>query len=257
MEFDGNTTLEVDNEMNLVVNVPDISISSEMPKDIKDLQVTLFIGPSDTRVVLAEMDIGTVPAGSSMTHKAQTFKIPVVPLFLSIGDFTTADHKLDLTLSAEVGVKYADWMGMTLLDMDIVVNTNTKEITKATISDPVVSGNSVGFSVSCDDGVLANIIQEFYNTTGGGATVTCDDMAVSIDLPVWASHYNMSVMAYGMSAPPYEILENKLATLGEGEKLTFDYVFDNGTAGTFSLTKAQVQKLIDVLEDLFTKGAAE
>ena len=252
MEESG-TSINVDSDMNLVIALPPITITSKMPQDFKDVKIDVFMGEGKKRMEVGTFDFGTIPAEETVVKTFEHQKIPAVTFMSYAAALKSTDGNIELPLGFHLAFKYLDWNGTELLDLGITIGISGMSC-PGTIG-VTVDGNKSTVTVSPEAGsIVSEIVKEINDEFGDNLDIECGtDPKVTMHVEAH-SDGSITVVAEGSDAPAYEVLEQLVKDMPE-EGLTFNYDA-GGSTGTITVTKEQAQSMINAMKSFYeTEGA--
>lgn len=244
---DSGTNLEVDENMNLVLGLPTMYITSHLPQDIKDVTIDVFLGKGDKKMAVGTFDFGVIPANDTATKSFEKEKIPALMFMAYASSLQSDEGKINVPIVMNIQFKYLDWNGTSLLDLGLGISM------EGTVSDGNVtieqSGNTSTVTVDVDDSssLIASIVDTFVDEFGDHVTATCGDVTLSVEVP---SSGTLKVTAAGTTDTAYKMLKDMITDDG----LTFTYTDSEGSHD-IHLTKEQAETLVKSLETFFPEGS--
>ena len=245
------TSLNVDEDMNLVLTLPDLTITSKLPQDLADVKVDVFIGKGDKKMVVGAFDFGTIPGNGTITESFGDKKIPAVMLMTYMASLEQQDGKVMLPIVIHIAFKYVEWQGAQLLDLGISLGVTTE--TPASDMSISVSGNDATVVVHPGSGsLIGNAVEAFHNEFGDNATISTEGGEVTVQVNTDSSG-NVTVTVSGDGAPAYEKLQQLIDSMPP-EGITVNFTSDLGTPGSTTITKEQATAMLNALKAFYAGG---
>lgn len=226
-ELNGGVGIELnESTMILELTMPTAKFGSQLPQDIKDVNVDVFIGTGNEKAKAGSYNFGTIPANGTVTREFVGENVSILYLLGYLPSLKT-DGGIDLPVSVGIKFKYLEWNGSDLLDMGIVVKANGTE-TSGSITGPVVEGNTSTISVTANgSGLVQNVITAIENEFGGEIEVSFG-FGSEASISVIAEDDTVVVTVDGGTTSLYDYLKKMLDERGEivflygGETYTID-----------------------------------
>ncbi len=241
---DSGTSLEVDENMNLVIGLPSMTFTSHLPEDIKNVSVDVYLGSGDKKMYVGTFDFEDIPSEESVKKDFEDWKIPALMFMTYAGSLETDEEGyICLPIVININFEYMDWNGTSLLDLGIGLSMNGT-VSKGTV-DIKTEGNTATVTVSPDESsMVSEIIDSFKDEFGGTATISAGD---SVDISVNIDgDGNLKVTATGQ----YDTAYAELLDLIDDDGVAFTYNA-GGETGTFTLDKEQAEAIANALAAFF------
>ena len=223
----------------------DISITghvqSNLPQDIVDVKIAFYIGKGDTKITLAESNIGTI-ASKTLTDINGSGHIPICSILAySVCALDDAGH-LTIPIRTQMEFKYFEWQGSYLIDLGITVNMNFET---ALPSTPTITKDDADHSVtmSIDIGSGETLVSDIVSSLGDGSySFEFGDAEFSASI----SGSTVELKATGTSTEDaVAILTDYIAT---HDPITFEYNSTN-----YEIDKDTAEAFIEILKVLYGK----
>lgn len=248
--YDDDFTLTVAENMDVTVSIPDVTITSRLPQEIRDTCIDIYLGNSHAKLALGRYSIGTLPPGTSTVIEGEQFRVSMVTICASIPEYSV-DGKIKLDVFADIGLKYAECLGMDLIDINIGIVVDASETAQADVDPPVVDGTNVEFKIiTSQSSALGTIIEKFHRTTGGRAEASCGCVDISVTSSTEGDYEADVSITSDPDKMPYDVFRSMLDRDGE---LRFHYSYGE-KEGTIVIDHDEAVTLIKALEDIYTKG---
>ena len=233
----------VDGNLNVTING---EVKSNLPQDIVGVKIAFFIGKGDTKITLAQSDVGTIKS-KTPTPINEAASIPICTILsYSVCSIDSSGH-MSLPIRTQLEFKYFEWQGSYLIDLGITVNMDYEtDVPAPTYSSG--ENNSVTMAVTLDgdsDDLVATIASHLDD---GTYVFECGDATITIEKSTVGSDPKIEFTASGNATDnASEILKDYLEANGN---ITFtydghDYVIDKDNAESF----------ISILNTLYGKVA--
>ena len=239
------SNLTVDENMDLILTLPEMTFTSHMPQDIKDVKVDVYLGTGNKKVFVGTFDFDDIPSETPTTKEFDKVKIPVI-MFMAYAGSLETNEKGDINLPVMINIafKYLDWRGTSLLDLGMGL-TLSGTTTKGDVSFES-SGYTSTVTVSPkEDSLVTTAIESFKDKFGSTGSITSEDGSITIGIEVDSSG-NLRVSAGGTTDTAYALLKDMITEDG----VSFKYSA-GGHTGTFHLTKEQAEALLHALEAFY------
>ena len=247
LDDSGSTDIKVDDNMNVVLTLPDITFSSKLPEDFKDVSIDVYFGLGDTKAHLGGFTFGVVPANGSVKESFNADNLPVMLFMSYLPKLDTGDNTITLPLILDVKFKYVDWMDTQLLDLGISIQvqgtTGTGSV-KVTVDDTNPNKSTAVLDASGSSGMAGNITALIKSKLGDDVKVTAGD--ASFEIKITDSNI-VTVIAEGKEMTAAETLQKMYEDNG---KLTFNY---NGNE--YDIEGDQAKALIDGMSTFYNTPA--
>lgn len=224
------------------------SLTSHFPQDIDDVYIKVFLGEKDLKILLADVQIGSLQSGiPNVIDKEVIIPLTLVGAYAICG---ASGEGIKLPIVAEVGFKYFKWAGEHLIDLGIGVKY-VKECTFIS-AVPTVYNDGMDASITVnmtngDDNLMKNAIDFMNSITGGGPlSMTCGDA----EFIVTPGTDSVSFEAHGSDGKSAaQIIEEALAASEDGT-ITLDSPY-----GTTTINSENAGIFIDILKILYGGSA--
>ena len=237
--------LTVDEDMNLVLTLPEMTFTSHMPQDIKDVKVDVYLGNGNKKMFVGTFDFETMPSETPTTKAFDKVKIPAIMFMAYAGSLEANEEgNINLPVMINIAFKYLDWQGTSLLDLGIGLSLS------GTMARGGVSVEHSGYTSTVtvspeENSLVTSVIQSFKDEFGSTGTITSADGSVTIGVEVDSSG-NLKVSAGGTTDTAYALLKDMITDDG----VSFNYSA-GGHNGTFNLTKEQAEAVLHALEAFY------
>ena len=144
---DSGTNLEVDEDMNLVLGLPTMYITSHLPQDIKDVTIDVFLGKGDKKMAVGTFDFGVIPANDTATKSFDKEKIPALMFMAYASSLQSDEGKINVPIVMNIQFKYLDWNGTSLLDLGLGISMEPSPTETSPSSSPVTPPRSPSMSM--------------------------------------------------------------------------------------------------------------
>ena len=216
-------------------------VQSNLPQDIVDVKIAFYIGKGDTKITLAESNIGTI-ASKTLTDINGSGHIPICSILAySVCALDDAGH-LTIPIRAQMEFKYFEWQGSYLIDLGITVNMNFET---ALPSTPTITKDDADHSVtmSIDIGSGETLVSDIVSSLGDGSySFEFGDAEFSASI----SGSTVELKATGTSTEDaVAILTDYIAT---HDPITFEYNSTN-----YEIDKDTAEAFIEILKVMYGK----
>ncbi|AGI48366.1 hypothetical protein TALC_01388 [Thermoplasmatales archaeon BRNA1] len=195
IESSGSITTSFDN-MCMYLEAPQITITSHLPQDVKDVTIDFFLGSGDNKYYVGTYNAGTIAANgktvlepSSLTNVLSEdgkVKIPMLVLLSYIPTLDDGHGGMSFPICFKLSFKYMEWGGVNfmgfkgfdflgwgsndLVDMSITLRNETN-VSGVNVSAPVVEGTKASMTSTITDGMIKDavndLIEEYDDIIGG------------------------------------------------------------------------------------------
>jgi len=245
---DTGSDLTVDEQMNLVLTLPDMTFTSHLPQDIKDAKVDVYLGSGDKKMFVGTFDFDTLPSETEVKKSFDDVKIPAL-MFMTYAASLQSDEEgnINLPISINIAFKYLDWQKTSLLDLGIGLSLS------GTVAKGGVSIEKSGYTSTVtvnpeEASLVTEAIKSFKEEFGSTGTITSADGNVTIGIEV-DSDGKLKVSASGTTDTAYAMLKDMITKDG----VSFKYSA-GGHNGTFTLTEEQAKAVLNALEVFYEEG---
>ena len=166
-ELDGGVGIQLnESTMMLELSMPTAKFGSQLPQDIKDVNVDVYVGTGNEKAKAGSYNFGTIPANGTVSREFVGENVSILYLLGYLPSLKT-DGGIDLPVSIGIKFKYLEWNDSELIDMGVIVKAAGTE-TSGSITGPIVDGNSSSISVTANGpGLVQNVIDAIENEFGG------------------------------------------------------------------------------------------
>ncbi len=250
---EGGLQVNVDDNMNISVTMPRLTLGSKLPEDLKDVTVDVYMGSSDKRVNAGTFDFGTVPANGTIQKVFKSNDLNGMFFLSYLPSLMTSDGKLDIPIYLAINFKYMEWQGEELLDLGITVKVKGTE-SNGTVTNPIVIGDDSVVTVTPGDGIVKTIAQKIYNEYGDTLVIEVGDGTTDmgqVDVII-SSSGEMAVTMSGATIGSehmnlYRILQKMFDE--NGGKLTFTWDYH-----TYTVEGDQAKAILNAVKAFYPEG---
>ena len=244
----GSPGVDIDQDnMSFKLVIPDLTISSDMPQDFKDVHVQVFLGSQDKKTPVGSFVVGDVPSKDSKTCTFIPEDVSFMYFFSFLPSLESNEGKLDMPLTISIKFKYMEWRDTCLLDLGLALKIQgTLSNGTATLPEVSVDGKTSTITITPEDGVIKEVAQRVYQEYGSTATVTAGEAVFTLNV---TSEGKITVSVSGTFSNAYEAL---LKMFNETGKLTF--VWDSKT---FEVEGDQAKAILNAIKVFYPEPEVE
>ena len=221
-------------------------VTSNLPQDVVDAKVAFYIGKGDTKLTLAESNIGTISSkGSGTTPITGGGSIPICSILAYSVCALDGEGHLTIPIRAQLEFKYFEWQGSYLIDLGITVNMNYETDISAPTITKDESDHSVTMSIDLGSGetLVSDIVSGLgngdYSFEFGDATFSAHISGTTVDLKAAGTGAEDAVTI---------ITDYIQSHVEAGTPITFEY---NSTNYEIDLDTAE--SFLEILKILYAK----
>jgi len=237
---DSGFSADVTSEGQIKLDIPEMTITSNLPADVSDVSLELYLGSGAQKYKVGTLDIGTLKSGVANTVDPQTLDDLSAFDSFSFLSSVMSDDNLTVPVCVKVNFKYIEWEGSNLVDLGVTIKQNLDPCGSASIT---TSGTDLTVTATVTDNTLLDKISGYI----AGSPISLSAGGASFELS--ASGSNITFEANGNGTDTALELVQKMLSSGEPMTITV-----NGTP--YTVTAEDAQMFIDALSALYPEGGA-